>query len=70
MCLQAFARLDSETGKLQTWNAGPRSFCGELVFAPVGDPAREDSGYLLGLVNDAESGRSSLVVRSLQLQGP
>ena len=32
--LQAFGKMDMETGEAQLWHAGPRSFCGELVFAP------------------------------------
>ena len=58
-----------ETGDLQMWHAGPRSFCGELVFVPIEDAVGgEDRGHLLGLVYDADSQRSSLVVRDCNVQ--
>ena len=63
---QAFLRLDTQTGDVQKWAPGPRCFCEELVFVPREpnqDAAQEDDGVLLGMVYDAETHRSSLVVR-------
>jgi hypothetical protein len=62
---QAFVRLDTATGQSQMWAPGPRCFCEELVFVPGPEGAtKEDDGALLGMVFDAETQRSSLVVRT------
>jgi len=49
--------------EVQWWDAGPRAFCGELVFVPGEEEEDENSGYLLGVVFYAEQHRSALVVR-------
>lgn len=61
--LQAFGRLDTVSKELQWWDAGPRGFCGELVFVPGEEEDRECSGFLLGMVFYAHLQRSALVVR-------
>ena len=56
-------RLDTATGETQTWAPGARCFCEELIFVAGPEGAsKEDDGALLGMVFDAESQRSSLVV--------
>jgi Retinal pigment epithelial membrane protein len=61
--LQAYARLDTFTKEVQAWFPGARCFCEEPIFVPgPPDSGREDSGWLLGMVFDAEKMRSSLVV--------
>ena len=64
--MQAFARLDTQTGALQIWQPGPSSVCGEMVFAPTAASGeREDEGFLLGIVFDSDTRRTSLMVRGL-----
>jgi carotenoid cleavage dioxygenase-like enzyme len=66
--LQAFARLDTVSKELQYWDAGPRGFCGELVFVPGEEEDQECSGsFLLGMVFYADLQRSALVVRQYAL---
>lgn len=61
--MQAFGRLDTHTGECQKWYAGSRAFCEELKYVPGPNAdTQEDDGYLMGMVFDAESNRSSLVV--------
>ena len=61
--LQAFTRVDTQTGEAQTWFPGRRCFCEELIFVngPNSDTV-EDDGYLLGLVYDASKHRTFLAV--------
>ncbi|KAK9823367.1 hypothetical protein WJX72_002263 [[Myrmecia] bisecta] len=60
---QAFTRLDTHSGDVQSWFPGERCFCEELIFVPGPQGAtKEDDGYLLGMVFDAEKDRSMLVV--------
>jgi carotenoid cleavage dioxygenase-like enzyme len=64
---QVFTRFDTATGAFQSWSPGSRCFCEELIFVPGPDGARvEDDGALLGMVFDAETQTSSLVVRRLR----
>jgi carotenoid cleavage dioxygenase-like enzyme len=59
-----FTRFDTETGECQSWTPGPRCFCEELIFVPgPGGAQKEDDGALLGMIFDAETLTSSLVVR-------
>ena len=41
---------------------GRGTWCGEPVFAPAAPDAAEDEGYVLSLVYDGPSNRTSLVV--------
>lgn len=61
--MQVFTRFDTKTGAHQSWSPGGRCFCEELIFVPGPDGAvKEDDGALLGMVFDAETQTSSLVV--------
>ena len=67
LCIaQLFTRLDVKTGEAQSWCAGDRCFCEELIFVPGprGD-IEEDDGVLLGMIFDGESMQTSLAVRFL-----
>ncbi len=63
VAVQVFTRFDTQTGAFQSWSPGPRCFCEELIFVPGAEGARkEDDGALLGMVFDAQTQTSSLVV--------
>ena len=60
---QAFSRVDTQTGEIQTWFPGIRCFCEEPVFVPGPDAAtQETDGHLLGMVYDAAQHKSFLAV--------
>ncbi len=64
-CMQAFTRVDVQTGKTQTWFPGIRCFCEELVFVPGPKAATDETdGFLLGMVYDAARHKSFLAVSS------
>jgi all-trans-8'-apo-beta-carotenal 15,15'-oxygenase len=70
--LQAIVKLDLETGNQQLWSAAPKGYVGEPVFVPRVSPeqstpilllsGKEDDGWVLVLVFDAEHDRSNLVI--------
>ena len=61
--VQAYVRVDTQTGEKQTWFPGVRCFCEELVFVPGPKAAtQETDGFLLGMVFDAAQNRSFLAV--------
>ena len=63
--MQAFTRVDVQTGETQTWFPGIRCFCEELVFVPGPKAATEETdGFLLGMVYDAARHQSFLAVSS------
>lgn len=63
--MQAFIRVDVQTGETQTWFPGIRCFCEELVFVPGPKAATEETdGFLLGMVYDAARHTSFLAVSS------
>jgi carotenoid cleavage dioxygenase-like enzyme len=63
--MQAFTRVDVQTGEKQTWFPGIRCFCEELVFVPGPKAATEETdGFLLGMVYDAAQHKSFLAVSS------
>lgn len=55
-------KLDTESGKMQSFDHGPRCFPGEATFVPARDARTDDDGWLLSLVYDAKAHRSSLSV--------
>jgi len=71
---QCLVRIDMETGEERVHCPGPRMFPTEPVFVPKGklESRREDDGWLLVLVNDAELERTGLFVYDAALldQGP
>jgi all-trans-8'-apo-beta-carotenal 15,15'-oxygenase len=60
--LQAFEKLDVETGEKQIWSAAPKGFASEPVFVPRPGSKNEDDGWLLALVYDAAYERSYIVI--------
>lgn len=60
--LQAFQKVDLETGERQTWSAGPRAFTGEPSFVPHPNATSEDDGWVLAIIYDAKHHRSDIVV--------
>ncbi|OKH45083.1 Apocarotenoid-15,15'-oxygenase [Calothrix sp. HK-06] len=60
--LQAFVKVDLETGEKQLWSAAPRGFAGEPVFVPRPNGESEDDGWVLALVYDSEKHRSDVVI--------
>ncbi|WP_017314235.1 carotenoid oxygenase family protein [Mastigocladopsis repens] len=60
--LQAFLKLDLESGKRQLWSAAPPGFASEPIFVPRPNSEREDDGWVVALVYDSESHRSDVVI--------
>ncbi|MBF2065302.1 MAG: carotenoid oxygenase family protein [Calothrix sp. C42_A2020_038] len=60
--LQAFVKVDLETGEKQLWSAAPKGFTGEPVFLPRPNATSEDDGWVLALVYDSEKHRSDVVI--------
>jgi carotenoid cleavage dioxygenase-like enzyme len=55
-------RIDAKGGDAAVIDLGPGRISGEWVHVPRADGAAEDDGWLLSLVQDADSGRGELVV--------
>ncbi len=60
--LQAYMKVDLETGEQQIWSAAPRGFTGEPNFVPRPGADREDDGWLIGFVYNAERQRTDIVI--------
>ncbi len=60
--LQAFVKVDLESGERQIWSAAPRGFVSEPVFVPRPGSEKEDDGWLLALVYDSTHHRSDVVI--------
>ncbi|MDF5731136.1 MAG: carotenoid oxygenase family protein, partial [Rhizonema sp. PD38] len=60
--LQAFMKVDLESGKRQVWSAAPRGFASEPVFVPRLGSEKEDDGWVLALVYNSEHHRSDVVI--------
>jgi carotenoid cleavage dioxygenase len=58
----AALKFDLARGTQETFEFGPGRKVGELVFVPDSDDAGEDEGWLMGLLHDRSTDRSSLVV--------
>ena len=57
---------DMATGVRQTHDFGKARHPGEFVFVPASADAAEDEGWLMGLVTDAESDTTALVILDAQ----
>ncbi|MEC4814768.1 MAG: carotenoid oxygenase family protein [Scytonema sp. PMC 1069.18] len=64
--LQAFLKVDLESGQRQLWSVAPRGFASEPVFVPRPGAEQEDDGWVLALVYDAEHHRSDVVILDAQ----
>ncbi|NJL56237.1 Apocarotenoid-15,15'-oxygenase, partial [bacterium] len=64
--LQAFVKIDNQTGDRQVWSLAPRGFAGEPTFVPRPSGTAEDDGWLLSLVYDAAHHRSDLLIFNAQ----
>ncbi|MDJ0617333.1 MAG: carotenoid oxygenase family protein [Calothrix sp. MO_192.B10] len=60
--LQAFQKIDLETGERQVWSIAPRGFGGEPIFVPRPNATAEDDGWVLAVIYDAEHHRSDVVI--------
>ncbi len=60
--LQAYVKVDVETGGKQLWSAAPRGFAGEPIFVPRPNGTSEDDGWVLGLIYDSDKRRSDVVI--------
>ncbi|ARV57738.1 Apocarotenoid-15,15'-oxygenase [Nostocales cyanobacterium HT-58-2] len=60
--LQAFLKVDLESGKRQLWSAAPCGFVSEPIFVPRPNSRIEDDGWVLALVYDSEYNRSDVVI--------
>ncbi|MBD2776370.1 carotenoid oxygenase family protein [Iningainema tapete] len=61
--LQAFMKVDLESGERQIWSAAPRGFASEPVFVPrTPSKGGEDDGWVLALVYNSEHHRSEVVI--------
>ncbi len=64
--LQAFLKVDLETGERKFWSAAPRGFASEPIFVPRISQVSEDDGWVLALVYNSEHQRSDVVVLDAQ----
>lgn len=55
-------RVDTETGAVDRWNAGPRRLCSPPAFAARPGSAEEGDGWLLTWVIDGDSGQTDVVI--------
>ncbi|MDF5715769.1 MAG: carotenoid oxygenase family protein [Rhizonema sp. NSF051] len=60
--LQAFMKVDLESGERQVCSAAPRGFVSEPVFVPRPGSEKEDDGWVLALVYNSEHHRSDVVI--------
>ncbi|MEO1561684.1 MAG: carotenoid oxygenase family protein, partial [Cyanobacteria bacterium J06632_19] len=60
--LQAFEKVDLQTGEKQVWSAAPNGFASEPNFVPRNRHGDEDDGWLLGLIYDSNHHRSDVVI--------
>ena len=60
--LQAFEKVDLETGEKQVWSAAPSGYASEPNFVPRTLHGDEDDGWLIGLVYDSTHHRSYVVI--------
>ncbi len=60
--LQAFLKLDLQTGEKQIWSAAPRGFVGEPIFVSCPQGTGEDDGWVIAMVYDASIHRSYVVI--------
>ena len=60
--LQAFEKVDLETGEKQLWSAAPHGFINEPNFVPRTGHGDEDDGWVLALVYDSIHHRSDVVI--------
>lgn len=60
--LQAFEKVDLETGTKQVWSAAPHGFASEPIFVPRSRHGDEDDGWVLGLIYDSTHHRSDVVI--------
>jgi all-trans-8'-apo-beta-carotenal 15,15'-oxygenase len=60
--LQAYMKLDIKTGKKQIWNTDKREFVSEPIFVQRPYSQKEDDGWIIGLVYNAASHRSHVVI--------
>jgi len=59
---QAILKINPDTQAQQVWSAAPTDFVGEPVFVARPGAKREDDGWLLVVVYDADRDRSKLVI--------
>jgi carotenoid cleavage dioxygenase-like enzyme len=62
-------RYDLTTGATGTWDLGPAAHPGEFVFVADGVDSAEDEGWAMGLVYDATTDRSDLVILDASAPG-
>ncbi|MEM6755480.1 MAG: carotenoid oxygenase family protein, partial [Cyanobacteria bacterium P01_C01_bin.38] len=60
--LQAFEKVDLQTGEKQVWSAAPNGYASEPNFVPRNHDGDEDDGWLIGLVYDSIHHRSDVVI--------
>lgn len=56
------ARVDTETGAVDRWSAGPRRLCSPPAFAARPGSTEEGDGWLLTWVLDGDSGQTDVVI--------
>lgn len=64
--LQAIWKVDLASKTREIWSAAPRGFVGEPIFIPRPNSEREDEGWVIVLVYDAEYHRSDVVILDAQ----
>jgi all-trans-8'-apo-beta-carotenal 15,15'-oxygenase len=61
---QGIARIDTETGAMDSWMPKPYEFCGEPMFARKEGSSNEDDGYILSVLFNGKEEQSELVIFS------
>ena len=61
---QGIARIDTETGAMDSWMPKPYEFCGEPMFARKEGASNEDDGYILSVLFNGKEEQSELVIFS------
>jgi all-trans-8'-apo-beta-carotenal 15,15'-oxygenase len=64
--LQALMKLDLQNGAQTIWTAAPKGFVGEPLFIPKPQATREDEGWIVSPVYDAEHHRTDIVILDAQ----
>ncbi|BCR03216.1 dioxygenase [Desulfuromonas versatilis] len=70
----AVSRVDSRTGKIDSFDFGPGVYCSEPVFAPKPPSAgagsdREEAGWILTQIYDGQARKSALAILDAQALG-
>jgi all-trans-8'-apo-beta-carotenal 15,15'-oxygenase len=67
--VNAVARIDTETGEKDTWDAGPGNVVSEPLFVPRPGGEADDDGWLVGTMFEPDRGTSAVYVLDARTPG-